>query len=269
MKEPRAEPLPDFDMYAVLGIPHDAPANVVVAAHRGLIRRSHPDLSSDPGSSERAKRLNVARDWLLDPLRRARYDEARPWIAPVAAGPSGTRVPVRAGGWAWQARLELFVARCADLTPAEGRRLSGMTGSTGAAGDRTAATLDRATRMLRARGREALVVLSIGSVLAALPESRMRLDPDLARILRRTAIGFAVSDLAPLDAEGLLSTWRIAIEKPDARTDRRRARLRRTRAILGRLAIRVGAAVLAILVVLGLLELARVALGQLAIAARL
>ena len=72
------ESIPDFDLYAELGVAPDADAVAIRAAHRDAVRRVHPDLSAlDDADGDPAKRLNVARDWLTDPARRARYDESR------------------------------------------------------------------------------------------------------------------------------------------------------------------------------------------------
>lgn len=74
------DPLPDFDLYAELGIPLDAGADLVERAWRAKVRESHPDLAGTAGESaatHRTTRLNIARDWLADPLKRARYDELR------------------------------------------------------------------------------------------------------------------------------------------------------------------------------------------------
>ena len=72
------ESIPDFDLYAVLGVAPDADDEAIRAAHREGVRLAHPDVA--PGgdaTDDLAKRLNVARDWLTDPVRRARYDESR------------------------------------------------------------------------------------------------------------------------------------------------------------------------------------------------
>jgi curved DNA-binding protein CbpA len=69
------ETIPDFDLYAALGVHADADDEAIRAAHREAVRLAHPDVAGD--DDEQAKRLNVARDWLSDPERRARYDAAR------------------------------------------------------------------------------------------------------------------------------------------------------------------------------------------------
>jgi curved DNA-binding protein CbpA len=94
------ESIPDFDLYAALGVAPGADAEAIRAAHREAVRRAHPDvvLDGDAGD-EAAKRLNVARDWLIDPARRARYDESRglqSWAIEAGAavgGPSAAPSP--------------------------------------------------------------------------------------------------------------------------------------------------------------------------------
>lgn len=72
------ESIPDFDLYAELGLAPDANADAIRAAHRDAVRQVHPDVSAlVDNDGDQAKRLNVARDWLTDPARRARYDESR------------------------------------------------------------------------------------------------------------------------------------------------------------------------------------------------
>jgi curved DNA-binding protein CbpA len=60
-----------FDPYEVLGIGVDADEIVIQLAYRARIRQAHPDIAGASGL-EAAKRLNLARDWLLDPGVRAR-----------------------------------------------------------------------------------------------------------------------------------------------------------------------------------------------------
>ena len=54
-----------FDPYHVLGVAPDADEIAIQLAHRARIREAHPDRAGASGL-ERAKRLNIARDWLLD-----------------------------------------------------------------------------------------------------------------------------------------------------------------------------------------------------------
>ena len=75
-------PIPDFDLYAELEVSRRASTETIEAAWRSLMKRNHPDSTAVSGTLARAKRLNVAHDWLADPQRRARYDAVRPSVAP-------------------------------------------------------------------------------------------------------------------------------------------------------------------------------------------
>jgi hypothetical protein len=78
-----------FDPYEVLGIGVDADEVVIQLAYRARIRQAHPDLAG-PSGLEAAKRLNLARDWLLDPEMRAR-------LSTRATRANRTRTARRAG----------------------------------------------------------------------------------------------------------------------------------------------------------------------------
>jgi molecular chaperone DnaJ len=70
--------LPIDDLYARLELPHDASYEAVEVAWRALLKRHHPDVAGGGADAdERAKRINVAHDWLSDPDLRARYDRER------------------------------------------------------------------------------------------------------------------------------------------------------------------------------------------------
>jgi curved DNA-binding protein CbpA len=68
--------LPADDLYARLELPVDATPEAIEIAWRALLRRHHPDVAG-PTGLERAKRINVAHDWLSDATLRARYDRER------------------------------------------------------------------------------------------------------------------------------------------------------------------------------------------------
>ncbi|MFV2065194.1 MAG: J domain-containing protein [Chloroflexota bacterium] len=68
--------VPGFDPYDLLGVAVDADAIVIQFAYKARIRAVHPDVAGAAGL-EQAKRLNVARDWLLDPYRRAQLPRSR------------------------------------------------------------------------------------------------------------------------------------------------------------------------------------------------
>ncbi len=68
--------LPSDDLYARLEISIDASPEAIEVAWRSLLRQHHPDIAG-PSGLERAKRINVAHDWLSDPELRTRYDHER------------------------------------------------------------------------------------------------------------------------------------------------------------------------------------------------
>lgn len=77
---------PGFDPYQVLGVDTDADEIVIQLAYRARIREAHPDVAGADGL-ELAKRLNIARDWLLDPVLRTRLAHGR-GTAPTPGAPS-------------------------------------------------------------------------------------------------------------------------------------------------------------------------------------
>lgn len=100
--------LPAFDCYRTLGVPVTASSAEIEAAFRAAAKREHPDLRADAAeATQRMQRLNIAREWLTDPIRRERYDAARgvrpvggapvdlPDIDPLGAWPSTTVEDVR------------------------------------------------------------------------------------------------------------------------------------------------------------------------------
>ena len=68
------EPVPTFDLYAELEVSPSATTPTIDAAWKSLMKRNHPDVGG-ARAAERTVRLNIAHDWLTDPVRRARYDE--------------------------------------------------------------------------------------------------------------------------------------------------------------------------------------------------
>jgi Septum formation/DnaJ domain len=70
------EPIPDFDLYAELEVNAAASSESIEAVWRSLMKRNHPD-TGGASAAVRARRLNVAHDWLADPERRRAYDAFR------------------------------------------------------------------------------------------------------------------------------------------------------------------------------------------------
>src|SRR3954468_14028083 len=65
---------PDPDLYALLGVPHDADADTIKKAYRKLARQLHPDVNPDPETQERFKEVSRAYEVLSDPDKRRPYD---------------------------------------------------------------------------------------------------------------------------------------------------------------------------------------------------
>ena len=90
--------IPEFDLYAEVGVPFDADARTIEDAWRARVQAHHPDRArpgTDREATDRTARLNIAREWLVDPTKRARYDRLRrpqmkadlPDIDPLASWP--------------------------------------------------------------------------------------------------------------------------------------------------------------------------------------
>jgi curved DNA-binding protein CbpA len=72
----RPADIPNDDLYARLELPVGADPEAIEIAWRALLKRHHPDVAG-ADSTQLAKQINVAHDWLRDPHLRARYDQAR------------------------------------------------------------------------------------------------------------------------------------------------------------------------------------------------
>jgi hypothetical protein len=68
---------PDFDPFELLGVDASADAATIDKAYKARIRFVHPDIAGIAGLDE-TKRLNVAREWLLDPELRAQLPKPTP-----------------------------------------------------------------------------------------------------------------------------------------------------------------------------------------------
>lgn len=64
----------DRNYYDVLGVPRDATADQIRAAHRKLVRELHPDVNKAPDAAERFNEVQTAYDVLGDDDKRKAYD---------------------------------------------------------------------------------------------------------------------------------------------------------------------------------------------------
>jgi DnaJ-class molecular chaperone len=72
------------DLYAILGVPENADAEIIKRAYRKLAKQNHPDATGgDKKKTERFKEVGDAYDVLSDPKKRREYDRLRQ--APVGA----------------------------------------------------------------------------------------------------------------------------------------------------------------------------------------
>ena len=85
---------PDFDLYETLEVSPHASPETIDAAWKVLLRKHHPDLARRGSGEVAAKRINIAHDWLSDPVLRARYDAIRP-DRTGRAGPASDRSSFR------------------------------------------------------------------------------------------------------------------------------------------------------------------------------
>ena len=61
--------------YDQLQVTSNADAETITAAYRSLIKRHHPDVSTNPNANGISKKFNQAYATLSDPVKRTKYDE--------------------------------------------------------------------------------------------------------------------------------------------------------------------------------------------------
>ncbi|MEM9955042.1 MAG: molecular chaperone DnaJ [Chloroflexota bacterium] len=80
------------DYYDVLGISKNSSTDDIKKAYRGLARKYHPDVSTEPDAETKFKEINEAYDVLSDEQKRQRYDRFGPAGVNGASGFSGAGV---------------------------------------------------------------------------------------------------------------------------------------------------------------------------------
>lgn len=65
------------DHYATLGLSPTSEDVVIRAAYRALVRRYHPDGNASAAATARTRAINAAYEVLIDPEKRAQYDQLR------------------------------------------------------------------------------------------------------------------------------------------------------------------------------------------------
>jgi len=84
---------PDFDPFELLGVDAFADAATIDRAYKVRIRYVHPDIAGIAGLDE-TKRLNIAREWLLDPKLRTQLPKPPPrWGARSSEPPPAKPQP--------------------------------------------------------------------------------------------------------------------------------------------------------------------------------
>ena len=64
-----------INYYDLLGIKKDASIDEIKSAYRNQAKKWHPDLNKDPSAPDMAKKINEAKEILLDEVKRKEYDE--------------------------------------------------------------------------------------------------------------------------------------------------------------------------------------------------
>ena len=233
------EPCPEFDLYATLAVTTDAPVEVILAAHRALIRMVHPDLHGESGAPEAARRLNIARDWLADPVRRATYDEWRhatpgapspagprpgsgPWERPDPGHPPGPWQPPSRDLNVRQAALERFADECAALEGEQLRRIAaGHDAAVCGHDPDLAAAADALWAACRTGGLERVARLAADDAAGRLHARHERVPSGVAAAIGWMTAALLALDVSDRDSAIVRTRWRAWTESRGVPRDTR------------------------------------------------
>jgi outer membrane biosynthesis protein TonB len=216
------ESTPRFDLYAELEVSRLASVEVIEAAYRTLAKRHHPDVAR-PRDADRIKRLNQAREWLIDPVLRARYDAA---TRPETPGPGTRGTSIRSGplppeptleassrkasGKAFGVRTAEVRQFLADLRALDAARAIEIHGAK-IAGDPDAYAAARHTAVMVGRAKreaEWLLAREAASVIARGKLGPSSLTTEVSDVVADIAGAIAIGDLMPrADFAVLLQPW--------------------------------------------------------------
>ena len=131
--------VPEDDLYGRLEVAVDASPEAIELAWRALLKRHHPDVAGDTlVALERAKRINVAHDWLSDSGLRARYDRERLGLGAIPPGRARTGVRHGRPPRAWPPQPAPRPHRCAGPRGPRGRTSSAASRRSASSGSSTA-----------------------------------------------------------------------------------------------------------------------------------
>jgi molecular chaperone DnaJ len=132
------------DYYVLLGVPRDASLQTIKRAYRKLAKQLHPD-TTERGSTDDFRELQVAYETLSDADRRRRYDEtlaresettpARGWSFLRAPKSEGLRRPVRRGSLSGEILLRPEEAAFGGVLPLDVPLSASCTACDGTGGD--------------------------------------------------------------------------------------------------------------------------------------